>query len=79
MASTRGHGGIGIVCAAFRVTLESSDNTYIEYPATGLLTVIETGPFGSINRATFEKATDNPTQFGAPVEVRNPTFRYADE
>jgi hypothetical protein len=60
---------------AIRVTLARSDNTYLHYPCTGLLRVIEYGTNGHIIHATFQ-VEPQVEQHSAPVMVANPSFEY---
>lgn len=62
------------------VTLLSSENTYLTYPTTGRLSVIEVGVTGRIIAAVF-RVTDpiHSSGLSAPVEVRNPAFVYGLE
>lgn len=59
------------------VKLTSSKNTYISYPAFGLLEILEFGTTGSIIVARFRKETDG--KLGAAVEVRDAEFEYSKD
>lgn len=59
------------------VKLVSSKNTYITYPAHGLLEILEFGSTGSIIVARFRQETDG--KLGAAVEVRDAVFEYSPE
>ncbi|OHV78260.1 hypothetical protein [Rhizobium sp. LCM 4573] len=53
------------------VTLMGSDNTYLNYPCTGLLELFEIGTTGGITTGVFRREGG-----GAPVVVKNPHFVY---
>ena len=62
------------------VTLESSDNGYLEYPCQGWLELFEIGRNGSIIKGVFrgDPCPDDKTPCfsNAPVVTDNPVFKY---
>jgi hypothetical protein len=60
---------------ALPVTLLASDNTYLKYPARGVLQITEQSTRLGIMQAAFYSMTETGG-FGAPVVVKNPVFSY---
>lgn len=58
---------------AMRVTLTDSDNTYMAYPAKGVLVILEQGTDLSIIGAVFHPLHDDNT-LGPPVSAYRPAF-----
>lgn len=67
--------GAGISWFSLPVTLTASDNTYIKYPANGVIRFCEQGTNLSIIKAVFH-ALKADGSLGAPVEVKNPVFNF---
>ncbi len=70
----------GIKCAGISgftllVTLEASDNTYIQYPCKGALIINEQGTDLSIIVATFRRMNEDGS-LSVPVMCRNPKFTF---
>lgn len=63
--------------SSFFVRLSRSENTFINYPALGLLEVLEFGTTGSVISAVFRCMSEG--KLHAPVEVRNPEFEYTPD
>lgn len=61
------------------VTLENSDNQYLDYPCTGKLELFETGADGSLILGVFRRLRVDKKGFDCPVEVRNCKFTYTGE
>jgi hypothetical protein len=59
------------------VKLISSENTYISYPALGLLEILEFSTVGSIIAARFSEECNG--KLGAAVQVVNPSFEFSRE
>ena len=57
------------------VALTKSDNKYLNYPAHGILHVIEMGTNNTIISAVF--SPDSLDGYRGWVDVRNPEFTYA--
>lgn len=65
----------GISGFSLQVTLTASENTYIDYPARGVLVVLEHSTDLRISQAVFHHLKDDG-RLGPPVEVRRPKFIY---
>jgi hypothetical protein len=64
---------------SLRVTLQSSDNEFLRYPASGKLTIMESFLDGSIS-AVFQLGEYDNCKFiptGGPVIVKKPVFNFA--
>lgn len=64
---------------SLRVTLQSSKNEFLRYPAIGKLTITESFLDGSIS-AVFQLGKYDDCKFipdGGPVVVKNPVFNFA--
>jgi hypothetical protein len=59
------------------VKLISSENTFISYPALGLLEILEFSTVGSIIAARFREECNG--KLSAAVEVKNPSFEFSRE
>lgn len=57
------------------VTITGSDNTYLQYPVSGVINIIEQGTNLSIIVAVFRQFRPDGS-LGAPVSVRNPKFTF---
>lgn len=68
--------GVGIVSAYLTVELLSSKNEYISHPAKGLIQISEIGTGGQVICAVFREL-GNDGRLGAPVVVKEPSFKYA--
>lgn len=58
-----------------KVELYSSHNNYIDYPANGLIDVLEVGVNGEVISAVFIEISDIGKK-SPPVLIKNPTFKY---
>lgn len=65
--------GAGISGFAQKVTLTDSDNTYMAYPAKGVLVILEQGTDLSIIKAVFHRLHEDNT-LGPPVSAYRPAF-----
>lgn len=59
------------------VTLTSSDNEYMMYPAKGVIKAYEQGADLSITVAVFQSLNPSGT-LNPPVVVKNPVFTYGE-